>query len=625
MCGIAGFIGPGNLDDLHAMTRRLAHRGPDGEGFYQDGDEPVFLGHRRLAIVDLEHGSQPMWDQDQSVCVVYNGEIYNHLELRRDLEALGYKFTTDHCDTEVLIHGWKEWGKALPTYLNGMFAYAIWDRRQRLIHLARDKFGEKPLYWSKQGNLFLFASELSALRCHTGYSASTNVASLAKLLAHGFIPAPNSIYQSTHKLPAGSWLEFDVKEGKATQREYWAFRIEPHDRPPDERGAAEELLHLTRQSVKRRLMSDVPLGVFLSGGIDSSTVAALAAEQNAVDTFCIGFEEKSYDESGHAERVARAIGSQHHCQRLTMASARELMATILGRLDEPLSDPSLLPTFMLSKFTRTKVTVALSGDGGDELFAGYDTFAALAPARLYHAIVPRMLHRGLVRLADLLPISNRNMSLDFKIRRSLAAMDYPPSQWNPRWLAPLQPEEIGDILESRVRPEEVYSEVLDAWNTATSTNLVDRTMEFYTRFYLQDNILAKVDRASMMNSLEVRAVFLDPELVDFVRKLPAKLKYKNGHRKRILKLAARNLLPGDILSRPKKGFGIPLVDWLKSTPQAEPSRMFPNVNFAEIRQREQEQRAGTKDHRLLLWTWNVLQRHGMEAPPAPEPAGIAAQ
>jgi asparagine synthase (glutamine-hydrolysing) len=610
MCGIAGFIGGGDLADIRAMTDALHHRGPDAEGFYADPDVPLYLGHRRLAIIDLDHGAQPMWDRDGMNAVVFNGEIYNHVDLRRDLERLGHVFLTDHSDTEILIHGWKQWGRELAVRLNGMFAFAVWDRRQRVLFLARDRFGEKPLYWSLLNGVFVFGSELRALRAHSALrGVEYDQMALAKFFAYGFIPAPASLYKACRKLSAGHWLEYRPDNGRIVESAYWTFRIEPMERPPNMDDAAEQLLQLLRVAVRRRLMSDVPLGIFLSGGIDSSTIAALAAEDVKIDTFAIGFAEKSYNESEYARLVATVIGSRHHEEHLSIETARELIPHVLGRLDEPISDASILPTYLLSRFTRTHVKVALSGDGGDELFAGYDTFAALATASFYRSVVPAWVHRGLKQLVGHLPLSGRNMSLDFKLRRVLGGVGHGPEQWNPRWLAPLQPDEIADLLHTRVDPEEIYSEAIAVWRDSASPDLVNRTMEFYTRFYLQDDILTKVDRASMLNGLETRAVFLDPDVVEYARRLPARYKYRGGMRKRILKRAMAGLLPKQILSRPKKGFGIPVFDWLKSMPKPELIEAAPHANFDLVKRWDREHRTGRADHRLSLWSWHVLAWH----------------
>ncbi|WP_341704230.1 asparagine synthase (glutamine-hydrolyzing) [Ferrovibrio sp.] len=612
MCGLAGFVGQGGEHDLLAMTRALVHRGPDGEGVYRDAGAPVFLGHRRLSIIDLAGGAQPMADATGEVVVVFNGEIYNHRDLRRDLEARGHVFRSDHSDTEVLVQGWREWGEALPARLNGMFAFVVWDRRRQCLFMARDRFGEKPLYWAWQDGRLLFASELTALAGHSGFRAEIAPMAAAKLLGYGFIPAPNAYWRDVQKLPGGGWLRFDLPARRISTGAYWRFAVEPDGDLPDE-VAADRLRGLLEQAVQRRLMSDVPLGVFLSGGIDSSAIAAIAANLRGaagIDSYSIGFAEPSYDESAYARQMAAAIGARHHEERLTLDTARDLVPAVLGRLDEPLGDPSLLPTWLLCRFARRGVTVALSGDGGDELFAGYDTFAALGLGRIYQAVVGRGgLHRRLRRLADLLPHSPRNMSFDYKLRRALGGLDHGPELWHPAWLAPLEPAAIAELLEMPVDPEELYAEALAIWRGGHSDSLVDRGLEFYTRLYLQDDILAKVDRAAMMHGLESRAVFLDNDLVDFVRRLPAHHKLRRGRRKYLLKRAVAGLVPAEILRRRKKGFGIPLSGWLKQIDI--PANALPGGTGAPLAGRwHAAHRQGRADHRLMLWCWTVMGYHG---------------
>ncbi|MEM7221350.1 MAG: asparagine synthase (glutamine-hydrolyzing) [Pseudomonadota bacterium] len=614
MCGIAGFSGPGERLDLERMTRALAHRGPDGEGFHCDLDQSVFLGHRRLSIIDIANGAQPMWNEDRSVAVTYNGEIYNHLELRRTLEARGHVFSSDHSDTEVLVHGWEEWGEDLPLRLNGMFAFAIYDTTRRQIFLARDRFGEKPLYWARQRGLFLFASELSAITKHRGFQVALDRMALMKYYAHGFIPSPNALYQDCRKLPAGSWLRFDFTTGALREERYWSFSIEPAERPTHMDEAAEELRHLLMQSVERRLMSDVPLGVFLSGGVDSSAAIACAAKlrpETQPQSYSIGFKEKSFDESAFARAMAKAVGSDHHEQFFDLEAAHAILTEVLEHLDEPLGDPSILPTNLLCGFARKNVTVALSGDGGDELFAGYDTFAALKPARLYQAAVPRSAHRCLKHLVGYLPKSDANMSLDFKIRRALSGLDYGPDYWNPVWLAPLEAGDIAELFKEPVDPEALYSEALALWRSGDGKGDVDRTLEFYTRFYLTDDILTKADRASMFHGLEVRSVFLDNDLVEFVRCLPAHYKYRKGVRKFLLKQALGGLVPDDILSRPKKGFGIPIKAWLRAMKLDVGNADALGVDPSFVAQRIHAHQEARQDHRLFLWCWYAFQHRAV--------------
>ena len=561
MCGIAGFVGLGDQDSLARMTRALRHRGPDGEGLHVDPEMPVFLGHRRLAIIDIAGGFQPMWDAGGDVGVVFNGEIYNHRELRHALQAKGHKFQTDHSDTEVLVHGYKEWGEDLPRRLNGMFAFCIFDRPRRRLFLARDRFGEKPLYYSVKRGFFGFASELSALAEHPAVSRSIDGRSLQKLFGYGFIPAPNAFLEGVRKLPGGSWLRVDVDGPTVQSGRYWRFKLQADHGlgDADEPRLIEELRSLLDQSIARRMMSDVPLGVFLSGGIDSSASLAFASRHERADpikTFTIGFNEASFDEFGYAESVARRYGADHHVDVIDVDRMRDEIQGVLSHLDEPLADASLLPCTMLCRFARKTVTVALSGDGGDELFAGYDPFRALRPARLYHAAVPGPLHQVISAIVARLPVSHRNMSLDFKLKKTLSGLSYPPALWNPVWLAPLDPKTARDIFDQPVAVEDLYDEAIALWDEGDGEGLcpVDRTTEFYANFYLQNDILTKMDRAAMSASLESRAIFLDNDLVDFCRRLPARFRFRNGRGKYLLRKALDGMLPDDILNRPKKGF-----------------------------------------------------------------------
>jgi asparagine synthase (glutamine-hydrolysing) len=594
------------------MLDALAHRGPDGEGTYTDPMLPVRLGHRRLAILDIAGGHQPMWNEDGTIGVIYNGEIYNHTDLRRELTACGHTFATDHSDTEVLVHGYEQWGRDLPARLNGMFAFAILDRRQRRLFIARDRFGEKPLYYTSKPGFFAFASELPALAHYPGFTIRLRHRAVQKFLAYGFLPAPHTLWEDAYKLPGGSHLTYELDTGEIRTARYWQFSLEPDEslmhRP--EATLVEQLRTLLFQAVRRRLISDVPLGVFLSGGVDSSAVLAGATtgrQEPPVRTFTIGFDELSFDESGYAETVARMFATDHAVERVNFTAAREVIPDLLTRIAEPIGDPSILPTFLLSRFARQSVTVALSGDGGDELFAGYDPFRALTPAKLYQQLVPRGLHRGLQRLVDLLPISSSNMSLDFKLRRTLLGLSYGPCLWNPVWLSPVDPDFMREIFTEPLRAEELYEEAVDAWQASGKRDLIDRSLEFYTRFYLPENILFKVDRAAMLNSLESRAVFLDNDLVEFCRRLPHQLKYRKGEQKYLLKRALRGVIPEEILSRPKKGFGIPLRSWLRTMPARPPMQPLPGMQLERVGRAWQDHRLGAADHRLFLWSWLSLQ------------------
>ena len=611
MCGIAGFSGHGDRGDLLAMMHAIRHRGPDGKGMHQEEAFGLFLGHVRLSVVDLDGGHQPMWNENGSIGVSFNGEIYNHQELRHDLETRGHRFATDHSDTEVLVHGWEEWGKDLPSRLNGMFAFAVWDRQARTLFLARDRFGEKPLYWGHQHKTFYFASEISAIKAHSKFRAHYDPLVLKKYFAYGFVPSPHAIFRDIYKLPAGHWLQFDLETHNIQTQAFWRFRVEPMEKPPSLDEAAEEVRALLMRSVERRLMSDVPLGVFLSGGIDSSFATAAMCRVRAaeeVQSFAIGFREQSFDESGFAREMSQALGTTHHESILDSDGAKHLIDEVLERLDEPLGDASILPTYLLSHFVRSKVTVALSGDGGDELFAGYDPFAALKLAGIYHALTPGFVHKGMRRLAEVLPKSVANMSFDFKVRRFLQGLEYGPELWNPAWMAPLELSDIEDVFNEPVCVEELYEEALALWRESPEKSIVDKSLEYYSNFYLPDDILTKVDRASMLNGLETRSVYLDNDLVEFVRHLPASYKFDGKNGKIVLKKAARGFLPSSILNRPKKGFGIPLQAWLADMALSHDGANKLDMSSREISKRIRDHQDGRADHRLFLWNWVVLQK-----------------
>jgi asparagine synthase (glutamine-hydrolysing) len=607
MCGFAGFIGEGGADDIRVMTERLSHRGPDDEAFYADQESRLHLGFRRLVILDPAHGRQPMRSADGNLTIVFNGEIYNHRVLRAALERKGHRFVSDHSDTEVLLHGYRAWGDDLPLHLDGMFAFALWDQERRRLFCARDRFGEKPFYYQARPGCFLFASEITALHAHARGAKEFDPAGVQKYFAYGYVPAPRTIYRHTRKLQPGGVLVFDAASGRVSESRYWRFSITAEGDAPAHRipALAEELRHLLDQAVRRRLEADVPLGVFLSGGLDSTAVLALAARARGaagVDSFTIGFREPSYDESVFARRAAADIGSRHHERIVDLDAARAELPALLGRLDEPFADPSLLPTHLLARFAREQVTVALSGDGGDELFAGYDPLLALAPASLYHRAVPKPLQALLRVGVNALPHGKGNMSLDFRLRRTLRGLSYKSALWNPVWLGPLDPAAFAACFENPLPPEALFEEALQAWGASASTSMVDRTLEFYTNFYLPEMILAKADRASMFASLESRAPFLDRDLVAFCQRLPHGYKLRGGQRKFLLKEALRGLVPKFVLERKKKGFGIPLATWLVAlTParMALPASAGLRADYAAARW--QDFTDGRADERLFLW------------------------
>ena len=617
MCGIAGFAGRGDPAILRRMTAAIAHRGPDADGHWVDESAGVFLGHRRLSIVDLSGGAQPMWTRDGQLGVTFNGEIYNHAELRAELKARGCEFTTDHSDTEVLLHGYREWGEAFVERLNGMWAFVIYDRAKQRLFGSRDRFGKKPLYYFHEGETFAFASELPALLQHPNCPRDLSPLSLKKYFAYCYIPAPRSIYERVWKLPGGHSFTFDLASRELKTWRWWEFVLEAGPvagvtDPGYNDALCEEIRATLERAVQRRLMSDVPLGVFLSGGIDSSAIAALAAKHvpaGQLNTFSIGFNEASFDESGYAQFVAAQLGTRHRNETLDLDKSVALLPEIVAKLDEPLGDGSLLPTYLLSRFTRQHVTVALGGDGGDELFAGYDPFRALAAAELYAKLVPRPLHHAIRLVASRLPVSHENVSFDFKIKRTLSGLSYPPPLWNAVWMGALEPRDLAQLFREPCDEEEVYSEAIEAWDRCAQPNLVDRTLQFFTNLYLQDGILAKTDRASMMCSLEARSPFLDIEVVDLARRIPWDLKLRGGQTKWILKEALAPLLPREIIHRKKKGFGMPIGRWLREGKfEFDHARTFPQLDTAFAERQHAAHLSGARDERLFLWSYWLLNQ-----------------
>jgi asparagine synthase (glutamine-hydrolysing) len=611
MCGITGFVGKGDEADLRRMTDTLARRGPDDSGYWTDSDNGIHLGHRRLSILDIAGGHQPMLSADGSLVIIFNGEIYNFAELRAELVARGHRFLTDHSDTEVLLNGYREWGAALPLRCNGMWAFVIYDRTRRVLFASRDRFGKKPFFYTSQGGAFVFGSELTALRAHPSVTSALSRRSLKKYFGYGYIPAPNSILENVYKLPGGHSLTLDLDDPSRTPKvtKYWDFVLEPFtgsEIPKDpEETWGEELRARLDLAVKRRLVADVPVGVFLSGGIDSSAVTAFASRhvpQGMLKTFSIGFEEASFDESAHARRVAKLFGTDHHEEILSISKAHALLPTIAQRLDEPMGDSSLLPTYLLSEFTRKHVKVALGGDAGDELFAGYDPFVALRKADLYDRFLPKPVHQAIRMLVARMPVSHSNMSLDFKLKRALRGLGYPSKLWLPVWMAPLESAELAELFNEPVDIEDVFSEAIEAWEGCAQPDIVDRALQFYTKLYLQDDILVKVDRATMMHGLEARAPFLDIDFVDFARRIPSAWKLRHGQTKYILKKALESILPRDVLYRKKKGFGVPIGQWFKDgvlgivTPS---ERSFLNPVF--VQKKLAEHRSGHADQRAFLW------------------------
>lgn len=558
-----------------------------------------------------------MHDAEGEMVIVFNGEIYNFAELRTELVTKGHKFLTDHSDTEVLLRGYREWGKALPNRLNGMWSFVIFDSRYGRLFASRDRFGKKPFYYAIRAGTFAFASELTALRLHPATPTAISRRALMKFFGYGYIPAPNSILEGVRKLPGGHSLIFEVSTHQLRVERYWEFVIEPFERLPKDPDSewAEELRFRLGAAVKRRLVADVPVGVFLSGGIDSSAMTALAARhlpQGRLKTFSIGFDDASFDESAYARTVADLFGTDHMSETLSIERARELLPEIVSKLDEPMGDSSLLPTYLLSRFARRHVTVAIGGDGGDELFAGYDPFRAIPLAQMYRKCVPHPVHRAIELLANFLPVSHRNMSFDFRLKRLLRGLGEPARLWMPSWMATLDRKEMTELFCETADFEDIFSEAIEIWDGCAQPDPVDRSLQFFTRIYLQDDILTKVDRASMMLGLEVRSPFLDIEVVDLARRIPWRWKYRHGRTKHILKRALIPLLPHDILHRKKKGFGVPIGDWFRRGWLAPATSGPPSsLNCSFVARKLAEHRAGRADQRAFLWniwlwqTWSA--------------------
>ncbi len=586
MCGIAGELRFDRAPDLAAVRRMadaLRHRGPDAEGFHGDGR--AALGHRRLSILDLAGGGQPM--VREGCAIAFNGEAYDHQALRGELALRGHAFTT-RSDTEAVLRAYLEWGERFVERVHGMFALALWDSRVEKLVLARDRLGKKPLYyalargagWQVQPPAadkaeegisgLVFGSELKALAAHGAVPRELDLEALARYLAVEYVPAPRSIHRGVFKLPAAHVAVLD-RSGFRLQR-YW--EVPSPARPgeaPTQAEAEHELLRRLDGAVARRLVADVPVGVFLSGGIDSTAVAALAARhKRPLATFAIGFEEDSFDESAWARLAADRVGSDHHLERLSGRACLDLVPEVVEVLDEPFADPSILPTLLLSRFVRRHVTVALAGDGGDELFAGYDTFLAHGPAA-WVARLPRPALAAASALAARLPSSARNMSLDFRVKQFLRGLAVPPSLRHQAWIGSFTPAELRGVLHRDLwplaTPESAWREVLDdaalAARAGVAPGSVDEALRFFLTRYLADDILVKADRASMAASLEVRAPFLDTAVVEYAARLPWRYKLGRWRTKLLLRSALRGLVPDAILRRPKKGFGIPVAAWIR--------------------------------------------------------------
>ncbi len=565
MCGIAGAISPDPNERPETVRRMLAairHRGPDDEGLETRGDGS--LGVRRLSIIDLAHGHQPMANETGEIIAVQNGELYNFEALRAELVARGHTLTTRN-DTEILPHAYEEWGSGLVPRLRGMFAIAIWDARTRTLLLARDRFGKKPLQYARAGAAFVFASEIQALLQVRGLSREIDKEAIDDYLTFGYVPAPRSAFAAIRKVPPGHTLTLHG-EDVAIQR-YWRPAFAPK-LPLTIDQAAEQVRTRIEDAVKVRLMSDVPIGAFLSGGLDSSTVVAYMARhsERAVKTFSIGFSDRAFDELPFARLVARTFGTDHH-ELVVEADQTDVLPMLVRHLGEPFADSSIVPTYHVARITREHVTVALNGDGGDELFAGYDRYKAAAIARLATRFVPAALVRGMARTAATIPLASGLPRTVHRARRFAAALGSSPEERHLRWTGyftgALRDRVIGDALRSLDR-ERAYRKLAAAAEISGATDPAEHYMASDILTYLPDDLLVKVDIASMACSLEARSPLLDHELAEVVLRLPPEYKLSPRTSKVLLRRAMRGIVPDEILDRRRKmGFSAPVGAWLR--------------------------------------------------------------
>jgi asparagine synthase (glutamine-hydrolysing) len=622
MCGICGVFNPssGASPDravLDAMSRSIAHRGPDDDGSFLDGG--VGLAARRLSIIDVEGGHQPIANEDRTIWIVFNGEIYNHERLRLLLSKLGHRFQT-RADTEVVVHAYEEFGPDCVRYLNGMFAFAIWDASGRKLFLARDRFGIKPLFYTLVGDELVFGSELKAILQHPRVERRIDVLALNEYLSFEYVPTPRTIFRGIRKLPPGHTLSYSVKGAELTR--YWDLSLRKSEsRPPVSwRDYQERLRHELEQAVRKEMVSDVPIGVLLSGGLDSTTVLAMMTRSSPrrVKSFSIAFEEKSFDESRYARLAASALGSDHHELTVTSDMMAELVPRLMDVLDEPFADSSIVPTYFLSRFAREQVKVVLGGDGGDEMFAGYPTLQAHRLIEYYERWVPFFVRASLVpRIIDRLPVSKDNISFDFKARRFISGRGVPVASRHHRWLGAFLPQEKRSLFVPELVQDDVdtYEVAYEHQRRCDAQESMNQLLYLDQKLYLEGDILTKVDRASMATSLEVRVPFLNHSLAEYVAEIPHELKLRGLKTKFLLKKAMEGALPREIVRRPKKGFNAPVGYWMNGALKdlvrdhlAEDK--LKREGFFEpsyVQRLLREHTEGARDHRKLLWTLLVFE------------------
>ncbi len=621
MCGIAGFFSFkeehrsdfSKREIIGKMTEEIIHRGPDGNGFYID--ELIALGMRRLSIIDLEKGWQPQYNEDKSIVIVFNGEIYNFLQLKQELIKKGHIFKTNS-DTEVIVHLYEEEGIDFVKYLNGMFAIALYDKKQKTLILSRDRMGIKPLHYSIFENFIIFGSEIKSILKFPKFKKTIDPMSLYDFFTFEFISAPNSIYQNIKKILPGEMLI--IKRGKIQKVKYWEPKIEKKDYEFEE--LKEKIKETFLSSVKYRLISDVPLGVFLSGGIDSTLITGVASQfVSKLKTFSIGFKEETFNELSYAKIASDFFKTDHTEMILSYNKVIELLPNIMNYLDEPLADASILPTYLVSYLSKQKITVALSGDGGDELFLGYDTYKAYKIAKYLRWIPKPIVNLG-KELSSFLPASQKRISLEFKIKKFLSGLNYKPEISNYIWWGAYPPK-----LKKRLFTQD-FLNLLKDYKDFSPINFylkklknikdpLDRINYLDLHLYLQDDLLPKVDRMSMATSLEVRVPFLDHRMVELALSIKNNLRMKGFKTKYILKESLKEFIPPPLFKRPKIGFDIPLGKWLRQelkdymfsllNERALKEHGFFNVNFIE--EIINTHIKGKHNYRQLIWPLMIFQ------------------
>lgn len=619
MCGIVGFVYNGTRaaerEILERMNAAIIHRGPDEDGFYVHDN--VALAMRRLAIIDLAGGQQPIFSEDRSSVIVFNGEIYNFKSLRADLEKRGHKFETNS-DTEVIVHLYDEYGADCVNYLGGMFAFAIWDSKDRSLFVARDRVGKKPLLYSHRENGdLIFGSEFRALLEHPAISRTVDHEAIDAYLSYLCVPAPLTAFKEIRKLEPGHWLRW--KDGKIETKRYWQPDFSKKIKISEEE-AVEETTRVVREATRARLISEVPLGAFLSGGVDSSVVVALMAEasEKPVKTFSIGFEEQDFSELKYAKRVAEHVGAEYN-EFIVRPNALEILPTLVEHYGEPYADPSAIPTYYVSRETRKYVTVALNGDGGDESFVGYERHVAMKYAETYRRLPSFLRHKLIEPSLEAIPSSTNFRSRFVRVKRFLRAASLDEVARYYSWLCCFTDDDKASIYTSEmaglVNGQKPIRFFADALGAAKGFGTIDRTLYTDLLNYLPSDLLVKVDIASMANSLEARSPFLDHNVIEFAATLPESIKQNGRDTKTLLKKVAAKLVPPSVVYRPKMGFAVPLRYWLgndlhdftREVLLSEKARARGLFKASEVDRIIDEQKRDVRDNTWRIWTLLMLE------------------